>query len=131
MNVTDVDDKIIRDSIKADQSIGEYTAQYRKAFEEDTATLRLESPEQVTPATEHIGDMVDLIRRLEEKGHTYESKGSTYFRIASFPEYGKLSNLDASGIKAGARVRAGRVRERRTARLRPLESFQTRRTRLG
>jgi cysteinyl-tRNA synthetase len=104
MNVTDVDDKIIRDSIKADQSIGEYTAQYRKAFEEDTATLRLESPEQVTPATEHIGDMVDLIRRLEEKGHTYESKGSTYFRIASFPEYGKLSNLDASGIKAGARV---------------------------
>ena len=104
MNITDVDDKIIRDSIKAGQSISEYTAQYREAFEEDTATLRLEPPEKVTPATEHIGDMVDLISRLAEKGHTYESKGSTYFRIATFPEYGKLSKLDASGIKAGARV---------------------------
>ncbi len=104
MNVTDVDDKIIRDSIKAGQSIGEYTAQYRKAFEEDAATLRLEPPEQVTPATEHIGDMIDLIRRLQEEGHTYESNGSTYFRIASFPDYGKLSKLDVSGIKPGARV---------------------------
>jgi cysteinyl-tRNA synthetase len=104
MNVTDVDDKIIRDSIKAGQSIGEYTAQYRKAFEDDAATLRLEPPEQVTPATEHIGDMIDLISRLQEEGQTYESNGSTYFRIASFPNYGKLSRLDASGIKAGARV---------------------------
>ena len=104
MNVTDVDDKIIRDSIKAGQSIGEYTAQYRTSFEEDAATLRLESPERVTPATEHIGEMIELIRLLDEKGHTYESKGSTYFRIQSFPEYGKLSKLDASGIQAGARV---------------------------
>ena len=104
MNVTDVDDKIIRDSLKAGKSIGEYSAEYRKAFEEDAATLRLEPTEKVTPATEHIGEMIELIGRLEEKGHTYESKGSTYFRIASFPRYGKLSNLDASGIKAGARV---------------------------
>ncbi len=104
MNVTDVDDKIIRDSIKAGQSIGEYTAQYRTSFKEDAATLRLESPERVTPATEHIGEMIELIRLLDEKGHTYESKGSTYFRIQSFPEYGKLSKLDASGIQAGARV---------------------------
>ncbi|MDA1315872.1 MAG: cysteine--tRNA ligase [Acidobacteria bacterium] len=104
MNVTDVDDKIIRDSVKAGKSIGEFTAEFRKAFEEDAATLRLEPPERVTPATEHIGDMIDLISRLAEKGHTYESKGSTYFRIASFPGYGKLSNLDVSGIKAGARV---------------------------
>ena len=104
MNVTDVDDKIIRDSIKAGQSIAEYTARYRTSFEQDAATLRLESPERVTPATEHIGEMIELIRRLDEKGHTYESKGSTYFRIGSFPEYGKLSRLDASGIQAGARV---------------------------
>ena len=104
MNVTDVDDKIIRDSIKAGQSIAEYTARYRTSFEQDAATLRLESPERVTPATEHIGEMIELIRRLDEKGHTYESKGSTYFRIGSFPEYGKLSKLDASGIQAGARV---------------------------
>ena len=104
MNVTDVDDKIIRDSIEAGQSIGEYTAQYRTSFEEDAAALRLESPERVTPATEHIDEMIELIRRLDEKGHTYESKGSTYFRIGSFPEYGKLSRLDASGIQSGARV---------------------------
>ena len=104
MNVTDVDDKIIRDSLKAGQSIAEFTARYRTSFEEDAAAMRLESPERITPATEHIGEMIELIRRLDEKGHTYESKGSTYFRIGSFPEYGKLSRLDASGIQSGARV---------------------------
>ncbi|MDE0166527.1 MAG: cysteine--tRNA ligase [Bryobacterales bacterium] len=104
MNVTDVDDKIIRDSLKAGQSIAEFTARYRTSFEEDAAAMRLESPERITPATEHIGEMIELIRRLDEKGHAYESKGSTYFRIGSFPEYGKLSRIDASGIQAGARV---------------------------
>ena len=104
MNVTDVDDKIIRSAGEAGQSLAEYTAEYRKAFEADTAQLRLETPERVTPATEHIGEMIELIRRLDEKGLTYQSEGSTYYRIAGFDSYGKLSHLDVKGIKAGARV---------------------------
>ncbi len=104
MNVTDVDDKIIRSAGEAGQSLAEYTAEYRKAFEADTAQLRLETPERVTPATEHIGEMIELIRRLEQKGLTYQSEGSTYYRIAGFDAYGKLSHLDVKGIKAGARV---------------------------
>ena len=104
MNVTDVDDKIIRSAGEAGQSLAEYTAEYRKAFEADTAQLRLETPERVTPATEHIGEMIELIRRLDEKGLTYQSEGSTYYRIAGFDAYGKLSHLDVKGIKAGARV---------------------------
>ncbi len=104
MNVTDVDDKIIRSAGEASQSLAEYTAEYRKAFEADTAQLRLETPERVTPATEHIGEMIELIGRLDKKGLTYQSDGSTYYRIAGFDAYGKLSHLDVKGIKAGARV---------------------------
>ena len=104
MNVTDVDDKIIANAQKAGQSIQDYTAGYIRAFEEDTAKLRLERPEKITPATEHIDDMIELIRRLDENGYTYQSDGSTYFRIANFSGYGKLSKLDVKGIKAGARV---------------------------
>ena len=104
MNVTDVDDKIIRSSVAAGQSIGEYTAPYRDAFFEDSAALRLETPERITPATEHIGEMIALIGKLAEKGHTYESEGSTYYRIATFDDYGKLARLDTEGMQAGARV---------------------------
>ncbi len=104
MNITDVDDRIIQEALKADQSLGEYTAAYTQAFLDDAATLRLERPERLTPATEHIGAMAKLIAGLREKGCTYESEGSIYFRIASFPAYGKLSHTDFSGMRAGARV---------------------------
>ena len=104
MNVTDVDDKIIAAAGEAGQSLEEYTAEYIRAFEQDTAALRLERPTRITPATEHIADMIALIVRLRENGCTYESGGSTYYRISSFEEYGKLSKLDVKGIKAGARV---------------------------
>ena len=104
MNITDVDDKIIRSAAEAGQTIYEYTAKYRQGFEEDCRTLRLEPPETITPATEYIPQMIDLISRMQAGGHTYESDGSTYFRISSFDDYGKLSHLDVKGIKAGARV---------------------------
>ena len=68
------------------------------------ATLRMERPEAVPRATEHIPEMVALIERLIARGHTYTADGSVYFRIATFPEYGRLSRLDVPGIKAGARV---------------------------
>ncbi len=104
MNVTDVDDKIILNAAKENKSIDEYTAQFTKAFFEDAAALRLEQPEHVAPATKHIPMMVQAIEQLAQRGCTYTSEGSTYFRISTFPDYGKLSHNDFSGIRAGARV---------------------------
>ncbi len=104
MNITDVDDKIIRSAVAANISIGDYTKPYEAAFLEDMATLRLQRPEKLVRATEHIGEMVSLIQSLTDKGITYESDGSIYYRIAKFPEYGKLSHNDFGGMIAGARV---------------------------
>jgi cysteinyl-tRNA synthetase len=104
MNITDVEDKIIRNSMQLGIPMLEYTAKYEKAFLEDMATLRLQKPEHITRATDHIPEMVQLIEELARKGFTYEADGSVYYRIAEFPSYGKLSHQDFSGVKAGARV---------------------------
>lgn len=104
MNITDVDDRIIKESAAAGKSIYDYTASYEKAFFEDTAKVRLQLPERVCRATDHINDMVKVIQDLEKNGCTYTSEGSVYFRITSFPEYGKLAHLHFEGLKAGARV---------------------------
>ena len=104
MNITDVDDKIIRNAVAQHKTIEEFTAIYTEAFLEDCRALRLEQPERISKATEHIDDMVHAIQDLDHKGHTYGSDGSVYFKIASFPEYGKLSHNDFSGNIAGARV---------------------------
>src|SRR5690242_9119132 len=104
MNITDVDDKIIRDAAAAHKPIQEFTAVYTKAFLDDTATLRLERPERIVEATKHIDEMVAAVQQLEEKGFTYVSDGSVYYRISNFPQYGKLSHNDFSGIRPGARV---------------------------
>ena len=104
MNITDVEDKIIRNAAAEHKSIGEYTAVYTQAFLEDCETLRLERPERLVKATEHIPDMVVAIEKLGDRGYTYVSEGSTYYRIANFPSYGKLSHNDFGGIRAGARV---------------------------
>ncbi len=104
MNITDVEDKIIRKSMELGVPMWEYTLKYEQFFLEDMAKLRLERPEKIVRATEHIHEMVDLIGKLESKGFTYHSDGSVYYRIAKFPEYGKLSHNDFSGIQAGARV---------------------------
>jgi cysteinyl-tRNA synthetase len=104
MNFTDVDDRIIAKAAAAHVSIREYTDKYIEAFLADRRALGLEEPDKMVRATEHIDDMVALIERLSASGHTYRSDGSTYFRIATFPEYGKLSKLDVAGIQPGARV---------------------------
>jgi cysteinyl-tRNA synthetase len=104
MNITDVDDKIIRNAVAQHKSLEEYTAIYTNAFLEDAKLLRLERPERLAPATAHIDDMVEAIERLSATSHTYNSEGSTYFRIATFPGYGKLSHNDFTGNLAGARV---------------------------
>lgn len=104
MNLTDVDDRIIQKAAAAGLSIREYTEKYIQGFLDDRRALNLEPPEHLARATEHIDDMVRLIQRLTEKGFTYTSEGSTYFRIAKFPDYGKLSKIDVAGMQAGARV---------------------------
>ena len=104
MNITDVDDKIIRNAAAEHKELKDYTAVYTQAFLDDCAALRLERPEHLVPATDHIGDMTDAIARLTASDHTYASDGSVYFRIATFPAYGKLSHNDFSGNMAGARV---------------------------
>jgi cysteinyl-tRNA synthetase len=105
MNVTDVDDKIIRNAAAANMPIGEYTAKYTKAFFEDSDALGIERPEAVALATENIPDMVALIERLAAQDIAYQAEdGSWYFRIARFKDYGKLSKKDLEGIEDGARV---------------------------
>lgn len=105
MNITDVDDKIIRNAAKAGVPIGEYTSQYVEAFFDDLDALRVQRPEQIARATEHIPKMVELIQRLAQAGAAYKADdGSWYFRLSAFPEYGKLSKKDLTGITDGARV---------------------------
>jgi cysteinyl-tRNA synthetase len=104
MNLTDVDDRIIANAAAAGKSIRDYTEKFAQAFFDDCKTLSIEAPEQWVRATDHIADMVLLIQRLQEKTFTYPSEGSIYYRIAKFPNYGKLSKIDLSGIQAGARV---------------------------
>ncbi len=104
MNITDIDDKIIKNANAAGKSIDEFTSVYTQSFLDDRATLRLERPEFITPATKHIPEMVEAVQQLTSHGHTYVSDGSVYYRIATFPGYGKLSHNDFSGIRAGARV---------------------------
>jgi cysteinyl-tRNA synthetase len=104
INITDVDDKIIRNAAQAGLSIGDYTRKYTLAFLEDSAALNIEEP-QIVRATDHIKLMAEFIAKLVEKGYAYRTDdGSYYFRIAKFPEYGKLSKKDFSGIENGARV---------------------------
>jgi cysteinyl-tRNA synthetase len=104
MNITDVEDKIIRGAMERGLSISEYTRQYEQAFLEDMEALRLQKPEKLVRATEHIPEMVEAIQTLETKGFTYRSDSSVYYRIGNFPGYGKLSRIALSGQKAGARV---------------------------
>jgi cysteinyl-tRNA synthetase len=104
MNITDVDDKIIRNSARDGVTVQQYTAKYEKAFLEDASMLGIEQPTLVR-ATEHIPEMADFVAKLVEKGLAYRADdGSYYFRIAKFPQYGKLSKKDFSSMLDGARV---------------------------
>jgi cysteinyl-tRNA synthetase len=104
MNLTDVEDRIIKKAAENGQTIDEFTEQYIEAFSQDLDTLRIQRAEHYPRATQHIFEMVSLIERLKENGHTYVADGSTYYRISTFPRYGALAHLDVSGLKAGARV---------------------------
>src|SRR3954468_4947996 len=104
MNITDVDDKIIRNAAQAGVPLKQFTLKYESAFLDDASALNIEQPELVH-ATDHISEMADFIAKLVENGFAYRTDdGSYYFRIAKFPEYGKLSKKDFAGMEDGARV---------------------------
>ncbi|MEM5812143.1 MAG: cysteine--tRNA ligase [Candidatus Aenigmatarchaeota archaeon] len=105
MNITDVDDKTIRNSRKEGISLKEFTERYEKAFFEDIKSLNIKPATIYPRATEHIKEMVSLVKKLEERGYAYKGKDGIYYKISRFKDYGKLSGTSLKGLKAGARVR--------------------------
>ena len=106
MNFTDVDDKTIAGAAKAGVPLREYTDRYIAAFRDDAAALGIERVEDTPRATdpENLTAMARMINALRERGHTYASDGSIYFKISTLPSYGKLARLDHDGIQPGARI---------------------------
>ena len=107
MNITDVDDRIIRDAMARSVAIEEITEPNAAVFLEDLRTLRITPPDVMPRATQHIEEMVDLIERLLERGHAYRTEdGSVFFRIESWPAYGRLARLEPEQMRVGERVEA-------------------------
>lgn len=105
MNLTDVDDKTIKGSQKQAIPLRQFTDFYSKAFFEDIKALNIKSAEVYPRATDHIPEMVELIKVLQAKGFAYKGEdGSIYFSVCKFPDYGKLSHIKVDELKAGARV---------------------------
>ena len=129
-NFTDVDDKIINRAKEEGISAAEVARKYIDAYQEDMKRLGVGRPDVEPLATEHIKEMIDVIRRLVEKGHAYAVDGDVYFRVASFKDYGKLSKRNLDDMKAGRPGGGGRA-EGRPAGFRPLEGLEARRARLG
>jgi cysteinyl-tRNA synthetase len=104
-NLTDVDDRIINEAAARGITIDEFTASYIQYFWEDFDALGNERPEVTPRATHHIAEMIEIIAKLLENGHAYESEGSIYYRITAFPDYGKLSKISFEGNIAGGSAR--------------------------
>ncbi|ABZ94179.1 cysteine--tRNA ligase [Leptospira biflexa] len=106
MNITDIDDKIIKESIKQNVSVEEFTKPWTDAFFKDLETLQVQKLEHYPKATESIDDMVTLVETLQSNGLAYERDGNVYFSIQKFNQYGELSKIDVSGMKSGVRYDA-------------------------
>jgi cysteinyl-tRNA synthetase len=104
MNITDVEDKIIRNANQAGKPIGEYTQPFIDSFHESLRDLRIRPADHYPRATEFIPQMVDLVHKLEERGKTYTAEGSTYFRVAAHPGYGQLSRVEIDTTSEFSRV---------------------------
>ncbi len=114
MNVTDVghltddadegEDKVLKSAREKGKTVWEIAEFYTRAFFDDIDRLNIERPTVVCKATEHIGDMIKLIKRIEKNGYTYEAGGNLYFDISKFKDYGKLALLNIEDLKAGARI---------------------------
>ena len=106
MNITDIDDKIIRRSVELGIDIKTFTAPFTKAFFQDSEMLRIQWPDIIMPVTDYIPEMIVLVEQLLKSGHAYREGDSIYYRISSFPDYGRLSHLDKRELKVGARIDA-------------------------
>jgi cysteinyl-tRNA synthetase len=106
MNITDVDDKTIRGAQANGISLKEYTRKYEQAFFEDLEALRIERAEHYPRATEHVPQMVELIKQLVAKGYAYQSEGSWYYDVSKFAQYGALSGITGDQLKPTGRVKA-------------------------
>jgi cysteinyl-tRNA synthetase len=104
MNLTDIDDKTIRGSNELKIPLSQYTRKFKDSFFNDIDALGIERAEHYPEATTHIPEMVELVKRLIDKGLAYEVDGNWYYSIKKFPQYGKLSHLDLSSLKVGARI---------------------------
>ena len=114
MNVTDIghlsgdaddgEDKMLKTAKERGQSVLEIADFYTKAFFNDIDRLNIKRPTTVCKATEHVEEMIALIKRLEENGHTYMAGGNLYYDVSTFPKYGDLANLNLDDLKAGARI---------------------------
>jgi len=104
VNITDVDDKTIKGSIKEGKSLKEFTDKYEKAFFEDESSLNIKKASVYPRATEHIKEMIELTDKLLKKGYAYKAEDGVYFNIKKFKGYGKLSHLNIKELKEGARV---------------------------
>ncbi len=104
MNLTDIDDKTIKASQEAKQTLKDFTTIYTRAFKDDIAKLNILPPTKYAPATQYIKPMVALVQKLLKNGVAYEKNGSIYFSIKKFKNYGCLARLDFFGLKVGARV---------------------------
>jgi cysteinyl-tRNA synthetase len=108
MNLTDVDDKTIKNSIEQNLSLKEFTSKYEKAFLEDLKSMNIKTPEVMPKATEHIKEMVSLIKKLLKKGYAYKTDDGIYFSITKAKDYGKLSGIKLDELKEGASKRIGK-----------------------
>jgi cysteinyl-tRNA synthetase len=114
MNITDIghlsgdsddgEDKMVKTAKERGQSVLDVAQFYTDAFFDDMDRLNIRRPDVVCKATDHIPEMIDLIKRIEAKGHTYQAGGNLYFDVSTFPDYGKLANLNLDDLKAGARI---------------------------
>ena len=117
MNLTDVEDKIIRESIQQNIDFREYTEPYKEAFFEDLATLRIEEAEYYPEATKHIDEMVSMVKKLLENGLAYQVEdGSVYYKVDEFEDYGQLENLDLDEMETGERVEEDEYEDKETLR---------------
>ncbi|HEC75995.1 MAG TPA: cysteine--tRNA ligase [Thermoplasmatales archaeon] len=111
-NITDIDDKIIKSANEAGKDALEYSSYYAKRCLEDMKNLGINPANLYPKATEHIEDMIELVKELVEKEYAYTANGDVYFSVEKFDEYGKLSRQNIKQIKAGARVEVGEKKRR-------------------
>ena len=114
MNITDIghlsddgddgEDKMLKSARESGLKVNQIADMYIDLFFKDFDSLNIKRPSIVCRATEHIGDMIELIKKIEKNGHTYISEGNLYFDISTFPDYGKLSGVDIETLKPGARI---------------------------